>query len=486
MDAPHPWAFRPYAVPARRPFGDKYTTFLGVVLMGYAVAGRGFAYLGIPPLFIGEVALVLGLVALARSMRTTSVVPGAAMGLLVGLVGWAAVRVALGIPTWGLDAVRDGMVVLYGLFALIAAGLVLERPERLRWLIARAPRLVWGLILVGWPVHFFIRVFEAFPVWPWANVLIIQTKPGDLLVTLAAAVTLVTVGFQRPRPALIFGLTAGIIGLMVTSRGGMLGFVLGVGLATLWKPASARYGRFVYVGALVVVLGLAVGSSGIMINDGTREFSVEQVWENVKSIAGKSDNPQLANTAEWRLEWWGDILDYTFGGPYFLDGKGFGINLADDDGFNVDDEGSLRSPHNSHLTVLARGGVPMFLAWLLLQGLWVWRVGSSALAARLRGLDGWAGFYAVCGALWLAAHVNASFDVYLEGPMGAIPFWTVFGLALAGTRLQRTHPHLLDDLRVGSAPRPASAPSWSWAPPPPAPSGDGAPAGSPSPRVEVA
>ncbi|WP_420457141.1 O-antigen ligase family protein [Rubrivirga sp.] len=463
MDAAHPWAFRPDAVARRRPFGDRYTTFLGAVLIGYAVAGRGFAYLGVPPLFIGEVALALGLVALAGASRRTRVVEGTTLRLLVGLIAWAAVRVALGFPTWRLDAVRDGMVVLYGLFALVAAGLVLEQPERLRWLVARVPRLVWALVLVGFPAHAFIQVFEVFPVWPWANVLIVQTKPGDLLVFLAAAATVVAVGFQKPRPALLLGLTVGIVGLMVVSRGGMLGFVLGVSLAWLWKPAGAGYGRFVYVGALVIVLGLVVGSSGIQVNDGAREFSVEQVWENLKSVAGQSDQSQLQNTAEWRLEWWTKIVGYTVGGAHFLDGKGFGINLADDDGFSIDDEGSLRSPHNSHLTILARGGVPMVAAWLLLQGLWLWAVGRAARTARLLRLDAWAGFYAVCGALWLAAHVNATFDVYLEGPMGAIPFWTVFGLALAGTRLQKTHPHLLDDLRVGG-PAPSAGPAWSWAP----------------------
>ena len=456
------WSFRPDAVAPGVPLGDRYVGFFGVVLLGYAVAGRGFAYLGVPPLFIGEVALAYGLVALARVRQRTGVLSVGPLGVVALLVAWAVARVLLGLPTWGIDAARDGMLVVYALFALIAAGLVLEKPERLRLLVGRYGVVVWGLILIGWPVHFLLRVVEVFPVWPWAGVPIIQTKPGDLLVHLAMAATFVTVGFQKPRPALVVGLVVGILGLMVTSRGGMLGFLMGVGLASLWKPAAARFGRFVYVGAVLAVLGVAVGSTGLTVNNGDREFSVGQIWENVLSIAGKSDDAMLQNTAEWRLEWWKDIVGYTFGGAHFLDGKGFGINLATDDGYKVDEEESLRSPHNSHLTVLARGGVPMFLVWLLVQGLWFLTVARSAIRARLTGLDGWAAFYAVCGAFWLGAHVNASFDVYLEGPMGAIWFWTVFGLALAGTRLQKTHPHLLDDLRQSD--RRPTAPAWSWTP----------------------
>jgi hypothetical protein len=46
-------------------------------------------------------------------------------------------------------------------------------------------------------------------------------------------------------------------------------------------------------------------------------------------------------------------------------------------------------------------------------------------------------------AYWAAFMVNASFDVFLEGPQGAIWFWSLFGFGLAiveagKERLQRT------------------------------------------------
>jgi hypothetical protein len=34
---------------------------------------------------------------------------------------------------------------------------------------------------------------------------------------------------------------------------------------------------------------------------------------------------------------------------------------------------------------------------------------------------------------WLAFLVNASFDVFLEGPMGGVPFWLLMGLGFAAT-----------------------------------------------------
>jgi hypothetical protein len=39
---------------------DHYLVLLGGALLGYAVLGKYFAYLGIPPLFVGEIALLTG------------------------------------------------------------------------------------------------------------------------------------------------------------------------------------------------------------------------------------------------------------------------------------------------------------------------------------------------------------------------------------------------------------------------------------------
>jgi hypothetical protein len=43
---------------ASRPMslGDHYLVLLGGVLVGYAMMGKGFAYLGFPPIYMGEAA----------------------------------------------------------------------------------------------------------------------------------------------------------------------------------------------------------------------------------------------------------------------------------------------------------------------------------------------------------------------------------------------------------------------------------------------
>ena len=463
--APRSWTFSPPAAPAVRTGpGDRVLTALGMTLLGYALFGRGFAYLGVPPLFIGEIVLAAGLAVVLLARRMPPLVPALPMGVLLALMAWVGLRVAQGVPTYGLDAVRDGMIVGYGLYAFVVAGLVMERPERLRDLLVRYRVLVVSALVAAWGLYLVVRINpEFFPLWPWAaDVRMIETKPGDLLVHLATITAFLALGWKRATPLWLGLLVVGTAALMVSNRGGMLAYLLALGLFALLKPSTARFGKLAYVGVLFLVLGLAVDTSTLEINEGSRTLSVEQVWENVASVFGKSESKALNDTAEWRLQWWSKIVGYTFGGERFLDGKGFGINLATDDGFRVDDEESLRSPHNGHLTILARGGVPAFLLWLLVQGLWLREVLLARARARRAGQTAWVGFFALAVTFWLAAHVNASFDVYLEGPMGGIWFWTVFGLTMAATRLQRTHPHLLDGLREGEEePRPV-APTFSW------------------------
>ena len=467
MTSPSTWEYRPPAgVGVREGPGDRYLVVLGVVLVGYALMGRGFAYLGAPPLFIGEVVLAAGLALLLFARRLPPLVLGPAMWMLLPLMAWVGVRTAMGVGTYGVDAIRDAMIVGYALFAFIVAGLLMQRPERLRELLVRYRILAVVILSTAWAVYLAFRLSpESIPALPWTDkARMIENKPGDLLVHLAGITAFLILGFKRATPLWLVLLVIGTATMMAGNRGGMLGYMLAMVVFAVMKPRSARFGRLAYVGIFLLLLGLAAPSS-VKINEGSRTISVDQVWENVQSVFGKSDSEALNTTTEWRLLWWKKIVGYTFGGPYLLDGKGFGINLATDDGFRVDKENSLRSPHNAHLTLLARGGVPAFVLWLLVQALWVREVLLAWARARRAGQTEWVGVLAMCMVYWVAAQINGTFDVYLEGPMGGIWFWVVFGVAMAATRLQQTHPHLLDGLRVGttSDPRPPSAPRWSVA-----------------------
>ena len=166
-----------------------------------------------------------------------------------------------------------------------------------------------------------------------------------------------------------------------------------------------------------------------------RPATIDQIMENITSIFSSSPDDGLQGSKEFRLRWWGSIVDYTVFGDYFWTGKGFGVNLADADGFQANADGSLRAPHNSHITTLARMGVPGFVLWFLLQGAFGVGLLRSVLALRRAGDAGLATVGAWILVYWFAMMVNTSFDPYLEGPQGGIWFWSVFGLGMVVMRL---------------------------------------------------
>jgi hypothetical protein len=170
---------------------------------------------------------------------------------------------------------------------------------------------------------------------------------------------------------------------------------------------------------------------------GARKVSPQQITASIGSVIGHNSREGLEETRRWRLEWWTDIVNYTFRGDYFWTGKGFGINLADDDGYQVEEEGALRSPHNGHMTILARAGVPGLLLWVLLQTAFAVSLLVAYFKARRAGREWWARVNLWLLAYWSAFMVNGAFDVFLEGPQGGIWFWSLFGFGIAVLEAQR-------------------------------------------------
>ncbi len=174
------------------------------------------------------------------------------------------------------------------------------------------------------------------------------------------------------------------------------------------------------------------------------------MFVNVASVFEKTGVAAVDGTRAWRQEWWDKIIDYTVHGPYFLIGKGYGINLADSDGIidvtHDKEEGApLRSPHNSHLTFLARAGVPGFALWVVLQVAWLLEMLKWLFLARRAGRPVAIGLLTFLLTYWMAIMVVAATDVTLEGPMLGIWFWTIFGIGIAVTRLLNQDPVLFEE-----------------------------------------
>lgn len=457
---------------------------LAAVLTGYMFMGRGFAHIGVGPIYVGDWVLALGIVTacivvVRRGVRGTR---SWTITLLVLFMVLGAARTIPYIGTYGLDALRDGVLWGYAGFALVIY-LVADRA----W-IAAAVRL-YGWVVPAFalwlPISWSIFVSSQVGVdvlTPGSNHPLVFFKAGDMAVHAAAAIAFIVLapssfatmrGFAS-RFVVSMPLTWTVFLTGAASRGALLTAATGLGATVLatrrpanWIPvAAATLAVLIWLNASAIIGGpispspspspsptesaspppsatptatpthTATPTSTPTPTSGPgRPTSAGQWFENLLSIFGSSSRPDLDGTKAFRLAWWSKIADYTVFGPYFWTGKGFGVNLADDDGFQPTLDGSLRAPHNSHMSVLARMGVPGFVLWVLLQGAFAVGVLRAVRAHRRADDRMTAGLGAWVFIVWAAMMVVTSFDPYLEGPQGGIWFWTIVGLGLVVMRM---------------------------------------------------
>lgn len=419
---------------------------LGATLVGYAFLGRGFAYIGVAPIYIGEAVLLSGVIVVALSGGLAQILRLPLVWLLIAFMTLGAFSTMPYLATYGVDSLRDAVVWGYGVFALLSAG-VLLRADHVASAIASFRRglplfLFWTPVAVA----IFRFAYDLIPTVPGSEVSLLNAKGGDIAVHLAGVLAFLVLGLHRTR------VSSGIAPIwreyvwwllwivawisVLTVRAAILSVASVVVLLMLVRPLS-NWGKLLFV---VVVVATVVVAVDLELQVGVgRSVSTQDLVVSVQSIFRETGESAYDSSRTWRLRWWSEIVQYTVLGDYFWTGKGYGINLADSDGFQAYADGALRSPHNSHLTILARGGVPSAFVWLALQGVYALQLLRAYLRSKRLGLQWWARVDLWLLAYWLAFMVNAAFDVYLEGPQGGIWFWTVFGLGIAALETQRRH-----------------------------------------------
>lgn len=424
--------------------GDRYLGFLAIVLLGYAVMGKGFAYLGLPPLYVGEMALVTGIVVLFRTGALISALVTLPAVLLVALMILVVARTLPYFGVYGIDALRDSVIVIYGGFAFIVAGLLLEDARRItivlrhyRIMLASLPALFIGSLLTKYWLEHVPRLFGPVP--------IVEIGPSPVATHLAGAMVFVLVGYGRVSAAWVALWLATFALVSATNRGAMLEVVLPVAFAMLmlgrFRLMLATVAGGAAILAALLTLESAFGEYTEAKDSMDRPISAQQIVQNALSIVGHSGQ-QSEGTKQWRLNWWDAIINDTIHGPHFWTGRGFGINLADADGFSGTEDPRhprppTRSPHSAHMTLLARAGVPGLVLWALVLLSWFAMLTGAMLTARIRGHKQWADLFLFIGCYAAAIVINATFDVALESPMQGIWFWCLFGFGAGSVMIYR-------------------------------------------------
>jgi hypothetical protein len=425
LNPPSGWRGRTYR-------GWSFLSLLCFLLFGYAVGGKAFAYLGYSQIYAGEIVLLVGTFGFLLSVRRWMALRDWAVTPLLLFMLLGAVRTVPGVMEHGVSALRDAVIWGYGWFAVLVFTLLATQPRAFPWLLDRYARFVRVVILLV-PLIWLASTGLGLIDFEIGGRSVLILKGGEIMVHGCGILAFLYV-YQRKLPAFWLLPLPLFFAIGMTTRAGLLSLLATVVTLQILRPAKRRW--FITVGIVAVgLVVMAVADVRVPVSANTREISFDTLTWGVASIFGDTGNMNYDGSRRWRLQWWGKIADYTWRGDYFWTGKGFGVNLADEDGFTGDFARSLRSPHSGHLTVLARMGVPGLALWALAQFTWAGGMLVGYIRSRRTGAEPQARLYLFLLAYWVSFMVNASFDVFLEGPMAGIWFWTLYGVGLAAMRI---------------------------------------------------
>ena len=383
----------------------------------YAYFNKGVAYS-----FLTELTLVIGVGLILIDLKNYVFLLNKGTKLIIFFIAVTCLSVLLNISRYPLyDVLQDASMFIYAAFVFIVFYFrdIREQFMQLIFLVYKYyPTVVFVSFLMVSYIPFF-QQFTLFGEFP-----LLLYKFGDMSVHLLITTLLLLCGQIKMSKRFLLFNTFIIIYLFLIiaayNRAGMLTYLSGmlIFLLTYRKRFSSAtifsYARIIPVVLLLVLIPYA--NTKVEENFQGRTVGLEQLKQNVVSIFSTDLDGSLTDNKVWRLAWWYTIITESLQPKNFFFGKGVGVNLALINDINVENE-TLRAPHSFHLNILARFGWIVFAIWIY----WIiYHVKKIKISQPE--------FLVICLIIMAAFLINASFDVYLEGPMGAMPFWTWIGI----------------------------------------------------------
>jgi len=414
---------------------------LGALLIGNVVGNRGFAQIApVPPLplFPAELGLVIGAVWLIFRSAQAGRLPFRPDPLSLAVLAWivlSSFRLPLDLRAHGLMAVRDHALVYYAGFFFLA------REASATPSIRRGLHSAWilGIAVLALMYPFYER-FEYFflTAFTVGGIPLIAMK-NDLAGTFAAAGAMYAAvrwaGSGRFAWGLLLVVSLGLA-LYIISRAAFVGMLV----AVVFFMPGARL-RVAQALSILVLLGTLVAAIQVAGGERTwRDTRLYDVYEHAVSLTDVSgsrtyeglESQDTGDNTRFRLVWWRILVDRTLD-QYPLIGAGFGADISSEFARDYLGAGAgdftARSPHNVLLTVFARTGFAgllpfLALAALLFRHVWHRRNPTTSAGDRTEAVRD-----AALGCAALVIFISACFGVVLEGPMGAVVFWIILGVA---------------------------------------------------------
>jgi hypothetical protein len=375
--------------------------------------------------YLVEALWLLGILLLFMQRKKVELIWNKTTKLLLFFIAIGFIYIIRGFAKYDLiDLIRDSFIFQYGWFVFILF-LFKDKTAQIWETLFFIYKWFPFVALLNFILQYFVPFFET--VAPFGGIPILLYKNGDMGVQLLISTLLLLFSFEKYsfkwRVVLSLVIALDFLILASYSRSGIVAFLASLICFIYFNKDIQLQSRarllIKYLPIILLIVTPIYINIKVTENFQGRSVGFEQIKNNFSSIIGGTTDATSEDNVVWRLVWWAKIIDYSFTAPNFFIGKGLGMSLAtEDDIITLDD--SLRSPHNFHLNIMARFGVLLFMIWtyFLIQIL------RPLFKKQLTGKR------LLIGCVLFAFLLNASFDVFLEGPMGAFPFWTWLGLYL--------------------------------------------------------
>jgi hypothetical protein len=404
--------------PALKQLTSIYLNVFVFVYALYAYFNKGVAYA-----FMAEIMLVIGLALILFNLKNYVFIWNKPIKLVAFFISITGIWFLFGLSRYPLvELLQDAFMFFYAFFIFIVF-LFIGEFERFKEKIFTLYKWYPLVVFCTFFLVSYIPFFQTFKLF--GDIPLLLYKYGDMAIHLLITSLLLICGHikmsKRFLALNVIVISYLFLVIAAYNRAGMLSYAAGMFLFLFVyrkKFSAAAISSYMKVIPFVLLIVLAFYvNTKVDENFQGRTVGIEQLKQNITSIFSTDVEGSLSDNKVWRLAWWYKIIVDATSPKNALVGKGVGENLALINDIKVENEG-LRSPHNFHLNILARFGFVFLFIWF-------WWIGMHMKNIRASNDSE---FNVMALVIIMAFLVNASFDVYLEGPMGAFPFWTWLGI----------------------------------------------------------
>jgi O-antigen ligase len=403
-------------------------SFIAVsIVLVFWIIKRSAAYIGIPPLWGGEIALII-LSCFFLRFKTVSYFLKNVTGVLVLFFVILPIPfVLLGYMESGIQSFQQYSVFYYATF--IFFGYAATRNEKTQEFFIRI--IYFGILLNS--LHFIVaKIVPLQEIAPKINEIAILGHNDSCYIYYSFGLAYAIIfgsrlGFYRQ---LILWAAIIISYLIHFERAPVLGFLAVATILLFHKKVWYRgivNRRFVSAGLILLLVAVLGGIFASYVPDLELKGKFAMQKELVLSIFGQSrELREKDGTREHRLQMWGQVWTDTVQKNVFF-GQGFGHELTDAD---------FRHPHNSFVTIFGRLGllglvisIGIYLVFPFIAFMKVNKVAS-------REHQKWLLLYCC---FWPAFLSGALFSPTLESPYSALVCNFIFGVFLRNYEMATQH-----------------------------------------------